>query len=198
MTNTTLLKGATALLHDDHDQVSAVKRDILISGKTIARIASNISDTEAEKVLDCTGKLVSPGFVDTHHHVWQGQLKGKHANQTLLEYLPSGSSVNFFYRPDDVFWGELGGALEAVDSGITTLVDHAHVNYSPEHSFAAMRATAASGVRSIFGYCPTVVLDSFKPEFKVKGDVLAPWVMDTFDKLAKEHPFADGKPHNNV
>lgn len=41
-------------------------------------------------------------------------------------------SVN--YIPEDVFWGELGGCLEALDAGTTTLVDHAHVNISPAHS----------------------------------------------------------------
>ena len=38
------------------------------------------------------------------------------------------------YAPEDVFWGELGGCLEAVDAGTTTLVDHAHINISPDHS----------------------------------------------------------------
>jgi cytosine/adenosine deaminase-related metal-dependent hydrolase len=38
------------------------------------------------------------------------------------------------YNPEDVFWGELGGCLEALDAGTTTLVDHAHVNISAAHS----------------------------------------------------------------
>lgn len=37
------------------------------------------------------------------------------------------------YTPEDVFWGELGGCLEALDAGTTTLVDHAHINISPAH-----------------------------------------------------------------
>lgn len=38
------------------------------------------------------------------------------------------------YTAGDVFWGELGGCLEALDAGTTTVVDHAHVNMSPDHS----------------------------------------------------------------
>jgi cytosine/adenosine deaminase-related metal-dependent hydrolase len=38
------------------------------------------------------------------------------------------------YTPEDIFWGQLGGCLEALDAGTTTVVDHAHMNYSPKHS----------------------------------------------------------------
>lgn len=38
------------------------------------------------------------------------------------------------YAPEDVFWGQLGGCLEALDAGTTTVVDHAHVIVSPAHS----------------------------------------------------------------
>lgn len=38
------------------------------------------------------------------------------------------------YTPEDIFWGELGGCLEALNAGTTTVVDHAHMNYSPAHS----------------------------------------------------------------
>ncbi len=37
------------------------------------------------------------------------------------------------FDPEDVFWGELGGFMEAIDGGITTVVDHAHLNISGEH-----------------------------------------------------------------
>jgi hypothetical protein len=40
---------------------------------------------------------------------------------------------SFNYTPEDVFWGQLGGCLEAIDAGTTFVVDHAHMTYSPEH-----------------------------------------------------------------
>lgn len=40
----------------------------------------------------------------------------------------------FNYTPTDLFWGQLGGCLEALDAGTTMVVDHAHMNYSPQHS----------------------------------------------------------------
>jgi hypothetical protein len=38
-----------------------------------------------------------------------------------------------FYEPDDVYWGTLAGLLEGVDAGVTTIVDHPYMQYSPEH-----------------------------------------------------------------
>ena len=87
-----LLKGGIVLTHGPNDAVQVHRNtDVLVNGDQIAEIGPNISAPLGAKILDCTGKLLSPGFVDTHHHVWQTQLKGRHANHTLLEYLVPGT-----------------------------------------------------------------------------------------------------------
>lgn len=62
-----LLKGGTALIHDANEKVDAVKANILIKGNKISEIGANISASQAD-VIDCTDKIISPGFIDTHHH----------------------------------------------------------------------------------------------------------------------------------
>ena len=62
-----LLKGGTALIHDANENVIAVETDILIEGNKILKIAADIFASEAD-VIDCSQKLISPGFIDTHHH----------------------------------------------------------------------------------------------------------------------------------
>jgi hypothetical protein len=47
--------------------------------------------------------------------------------------LGTGNQQSYSFTAKDIFWGELGGCLEAIDAGTTTLVDHAHMTYSPEH-----------------------------------------------------------------
>jgi cytosine/adenosine deaminase-related metal-dependent hydrolase len=89
-----LLKGGTALIHDAHDHVKALKTDILIEGNKIAKIEPEISAPLNVEAIDCTDKIISPGFVDTHHHVWQTQLKGRHADQLLLDYMVTGTHTN--------------------------------------------------------------------------------------------------------
>lgn len=82
------------------------------------------------------------------------QLKGRHCDHTLMQYYPSGIALGFHeiclsssmadpmspgnmqpfnYQPEDIFWGQLAGCLQSIDSGVTTVVDHAHMSYSPEH-----------------------------------------------------------------
>jgi cytosine/adenosine deaminase-related metal-dependent hydrolase len=185
-----LLQNGTVLLHGEDDRVKAVELSLLIQGNKIAKIDKDISVETSTEVIDCTGKIISPGFIDTHHHLWQTQLKGRHANEVLLEYMVTGNWQSSNFSSADFFWGQLGGCLEAVCAGTTTVVDHAHLNYSPESSKFAISATVSSGIRSIFGYCPTLKVTSWNPvEFDYQ--VLAPWVLETFTELGLAAPFGE-------
>lgn len=93
MASSLLLRGGLVLSHDEHDHViPLVDTDVLITNDTISKIGSNItiSPDQTVEVIDCKGKIISPGFIDTHHHLWQTQLKGRHAEQGLVEYLVKG------------------------------------------------------------------------------------------------------------
>ncbi|PYH44714.1 amidohydrolase family protein [Aspergillus saccharolyticus JOP 1030-1] len=80
-----------------------------IEGNKIAQIASEITPPSAPThTIDCTGKIISPGLIDTHHHLWQTEPR------------------NAMRITSDR--GELGGCLEALDAGATTVVDHADMN----------------------------------------------------------------------
>ena len=80
-----LLRGGVALLHDADEHVRPAAVDILITGNTIAQVGVGLAAPADAEVVDCSGKLISPGFVSTHNHLWQTQLKGRHANETLFE-----------------------------------------------------------------------------------------------------------------
>lgn len=64
-----LIKGG--MLIDAKNNIHAL-RDIAISGNTIARVAGDIPEHDAIQILDATGLLVSPGFVDMHCHHFFG------------------------------------------------------------------------------------------------------------------------------
>ena len=57
---------------------------------------------------------------------------------------------------------------------------------------AAIAASVSSGIRSIFGYCPTPRIDSWSP-FAMSQDMLPDWVMDTLVELANNAPFGGGR-----
>ena len=85
-----LLRGGVALIHDTNNNVVPTKSDVLVEDGKITRIAHEIKPSEGTETIDCTDKIISPGFIDTHRHAWQTQLKGRHANEQLLDYMVTG------------------------------------------------------------------------------------------------------------
>lgn len=86
-----LLRGGTVLIHGEKDHVSPQLADVLIEGDRISKIDASIPVPAGCYVIDCTDKVISPGFVDTHHHVWQSPLKGFFGDAALFPYLAIGS-----------------------------------------------------------------------------------------------------------
>jgi cytosine/adenosine deaminase-related metal-dependent hydrolase len=189
-----LLRGGTVLIHNQNDVVTPEKADVLIQGNKIAEIAPNIS-SEPDKtlIIDCNSKVISPGFIDTHRHLWQSQLRGRHANELLPEYMVTGNLASSLLTPADFYWGQLGGALESIDSGTTTVVDHSHATTSVEAAHAALAATLASGIRSFF--CPAVTMrvKSWEPHLEILEETIPSWFMDLLQELGKKAPFANGR-----
>ncbi|KAF2676989.1 Metallo-dependent hydrolase [Lentithecium fluviatile CBS 122367] len=192
MARAMLIKNGIALIHDSNNHVIPTKTDILIQDGTIAKLAGGIQATDEVEVIDATDKIISPGFVDTHHHGWQTQLKGRHANELLLQYMVTGNYQHAQYSPKDVFYGQVGAMLEALAAGTTTVVDHAHITNSPDHAKQGIAATASSGIRSVFCYTPMAIVKSFNP-LTFHPNPLEEWVMRTFSELADQGPFGDGR-----
>ncbi|OBT75791.1 hypothetical protein VF21_05533 [Pseudogymnoascus sp. 05NY08] len=191
-----ILQGGTVLYHDDEYYVTALKdTDVLVTGNLIAKIAKGIEVPEGATVIDCKGKIVSPGFIDTHHHLWQTQLKGRHMDETLLEYMVAGNMQSYNFTPEDMFWGQLAGCLEAIDAGTTYVLDHSHGNYTPEHATQCVSATTISGLRSTYAYAtPPVPLTTWTSTAIVpSSDILPSWSLDHLESLTKSQPHANGR-----
>jgi 5-methylthioadenosine/S-adenosylhomocysteine deaminase len=128
------------------------KADVLIEGKKISAVRPNISAPNAQ-VIDATNRIVMPGFVDTHRHMWQGFLRNVLPDGSLEDYR------NVVQRtfgakmvPDDVYAADLISALGAIDSGVTCILDWSHIQNSPAHSDACIKGLQESGVRAVFAY----------------------------------------------
>jgi 5-methylthioadenosine/S-adenosylhomocysteine deaminase len=150
MSDKLLIRGGTVLSVDP--SVGDLPRgDVLIEDDTIVAVQPEIS-ADAQ-VIDAAGFIVIPGFIDTHRHTWEAAIRGSAPNATLDDYFVE--ILDTFaplYRPEDVYASNLAGALECLDAGITTLVDWSHINNTPEHPDAAIRALQEVGIRSQYAY----------------------------------------------
>jgi 5-methylthioadenosine/S-adenosylhomocysteine deaminase len=128
--------------------------DVLVRDGSIVDVAPNLATTEAEaEVIDARGRLVMPGLVDTHRHVWQGAIGGFTPQVTGAGYDPAVlRGIAPRHSAEDVYAGTLWGALQALDAGITTIGDWAHNLQSAEHADADLRGLQESGIRGYFLY----------------------------------------------
>lgn len=125
--------------------------DVLIEGDTIAQVGTGLS-ADAD-VIDATGDIVIPGFVDSHRHTWETAIRNCAPNATLDDYFVEVlDSFAPLYRPEDVYASNLAGALECLNAGITTLLDWSHINNTPDHPDAAVRGLQESGIRAVYAY----------------------------------------------
>ena len=115
--------------------------DVLIRDGVIVAVDSGVSTASADaEVIDCKGRLVIPGLVDTHRHVWQGAIGALTPQMTGAGYGPAVlNGISTSYEPEDIYAGTLWGALQALDAGITTIADWAHNLRSAEHANANLR-----------------------------------------------------------
>lgn len=145
----TLLTGGTVVSMDP--AVGDLERgDVLIEDGVIVEVAEAIVAPDAE-TIDATDRIVMPGFVDTHRHTWQTAFRGIGADWTFPEWSAAmHHTLKPRYRPEDVYLGTLLGRLEALHSGVTTMLDWFHCARSPEHADAAVAALRDTAGRSVF------------------------------------------------
>lgn len=149
----TILIKQGAVIISENNQLQAITADVLVRNDKIVKIAKEIHHPSANMEIDAKGMIVMPGFVDTHRHLWETAFKGVAGNWTLMEYLNGMlGGIAPLFEPEDVYIGNLLGALEAINSGITTVFDWSHIMNTTEHTKAAIRALKDSGIRAKFGY----------------------------------------------
>ncbi|RKT55528.1 amidohydrolase family protein [Saccharothrix australiensis] len=152
-----------AVMSMDHNVGDFERADVLVEGKRIVEVRPDIRAAGAG-VIDARGRIVMPGFVDTHHHLFEtaeraflpnGLLRddgtgSPSAQPNYSEHILEGFAR--VYRPQDVYINELFAGLSQLDAGVTTVLDVSQIHHSPEHTDAAIQALIDTGRRAAFGY----------------------------------------------
>ena len=146
------IRGATVISVDD--AIGNVPNcDVLIEGPSISAVGPNLQPPPGATIIDCTNAIVSPGFIDTHRHTWQTQLRTITTDYVLADYVLALRHIyGSCFSAHDAYIGNLCGALESIDNGITCLVDHSHIMNTPEHADAAVKGLQDATIRATFCY----------------------------------------------
>ncbi len=144
-----IIKGGAIVTMDD--ALGELAGDILVRGGRIERVAPQIDAPDGAEIIDATGMIVMPGFVNAHAHLWQTGLRGIAADWAIAEYLRAmHAGLATFFRPADIHVANLAGAINQLYCGTTTVVDWSHNNPTPEHTDAAVQGLDESGIRALF------------------------------------------------
>ena len=125
----------------------------------------------AETVMDLDRKVIFPGFINTHNHLFQTLLKGLGDDMVLSDWL---STMTFpaaqFLEPEDTYYAAMLGCMEGVRSGMTTQLDYMYPHPREGLDDGILRAFKELKIRGIFGrgcmntgeefgVCPAIMQD---------------------------------------
>lgn len=150
-----LLKSAT-LITLEHPTVA--RADLRIADGRIVERSAELEPREDEEVINLDGKLVMPGMVCAHTHLYSALARGMPA--------PPRTPANFkeileliWWRLDraldeeTIYWSAMAGAMDAARAGTTCLFDH---HASPSHITGSLQivreAIEKAGLRAVLCY----------------------------------------------
>ncbi|MFY4816544.1 amidohydrolase family protein, partial [Haloarcula sp. AONF1] len=148
----TIVRNGTVVSLDPVGEFEAA--DVLIEDGEIIEVGTGLSASNAEEI-DATGKIVVPGFVDSHIHLAQTQMRGIAGDWSLMgEYFDHMlGNITGLYQPEDMYLGGLYGAFEKLYTGTTTALDWSYPN-TLEHGERAVDALQDTGLRAVYTYGP--------------------------------------------
>jgi len=136
----------------DSDLGDVFGGDVLVEDGRIAAVERGLEAGDAE-VIDASDSIVIPGFIDSHRHTWETIIRGIAPDVSLAGYFDLVlDQLAPAYRPEDVYAGNYLGSLEAIDAGVTTLLDWSHINNTPDHTDEAIRALQNARLRAVYCY----------------------------------------------
>jgi 5-methylthioadenosine/S-adenosylhomocysteine deaminase len=123
---------------------------IAITGDSISHVGGSVG--EGVKVIDATGMIVMPGFVDTHNHLWQSLIRGCGLDKDLHGWLeecqwPGGGAID----EADTYALVRLSTLDLISTGVTTTTDWS-VSSSDGMIDGNIRALKESGLRFVYAY----------------------------------------------
>jgi len=126
--------------------------DVHVKDGAIVAAGTGLQVGQGVEVLDGTGRIVLPGLIDTHWHMWNTMLRSMAGDTQDKGYFAMSPGIGSKYTPADMYQGTRLAAAEAIHSGITHVHDWSHNMRSRQHADENLRALREAGIRGRFSY----------------------------------------------
>lgn len=145
-----LIKNA-ALITLDPKLGDMTDADIEVQDGMIVAVGKNLA-AEGAYVIEGSGKIVIPGLVDSHWHLWNSFLRNSAPTPQGETFFKSQLKSSLQFTPELTALGVKIGLAEAANSGITTVNNWAHNIRQPSFADAELEAMLDSGLRTRLWY----------------------------------------------
>ena len=123
------IKNAHTILTIDETRRELAQCDMIVSGGEIAEIGPKLATPHGAEVIDATGHIVTPGLVNTHHHLYQTLTRAVPGGQDalLFGWLQTLYPIWSHFGPEEMRVSALVGLAELALSGCTMTSDHLYL-----------------------------------------------------------------------
>ncbi len=180
----TLYKNADWVITMDDERSRHRHADLLVCGREVKAIGKNLKeqfpDIVPDEEIDASGKILVPGFVNTHHHTWQALIRNIKATQglSLEPWLTVMYEIYKDLSPEVARAGVYGSLGEGLKSGCTSSNDlwYPHPVYVPCLMDTEIEAAAELGIR----------FHPIRSYHSQVSDVVLPEVVDTTERVMED------------
>jgi 5-methylthioadenosine/S-adenosylhomocysteine deaminase len=188
-TDNLLIRGATVVTMDAANRV--VEGDVLIARGRIAAVGASPAAAQADEVphdvIDARGRVLLPGFVQTHVHLCQTLFRGAADDLALIDWLRERVwPLEAAHTPESLSASARLGVAELIRGGTTSALTMETVS----HTESVFRAVEESGFRATVGKCMMDAGDGVPEGLQEKTDDS---IAESLELIERWHGRADGR-----
>ncbi|HKS39497.1 MAG TPA: amidohydrolase family protein, partial [Blastocatellia bacterium] len=147
MTESLIIKGSTIITMDSRNHI--FEGDVMVEGGRITRLGQQIT-AQADEMIDARGRVLVPGFVQTHIHLCQTLFRGAADDLALIDWLRKRIwPLEAAHTAESLYASARLGLAELIRGGTTCALTMETVN----HTESVFRAVEEAGFRATIGKC---------------------------------------------
>ncbi|PKO05329.1 MAG: hypothetical protein CVU41_11875 [Chloroflexi bacterium HGW-Chloroflexi-3] len=185
-----LLLTNALIVTQDKDRSILPESTIAIRGNCISAIGLTKElegQFTADKVIDLNGKIVFPGLINTHDHLFQVATKGLGEDMSVQDWVtvvtaPTAANIT----PEEIYTVCLTGCLELIHSGVTSVIDMNYMAYTFGLHDENIHAIVDSGLRGVY----SSIISDYGLQYGIPEYLMRPtdWFIDQYDQLISKYP----------